>query len=140
VELRIIRSINQIKEDKKLFDKIKSICNEENAKMDLVLAFCVVENIQRPKWFRMAENFIPFPSTKGIMQVKTKRRLSDEESIQLSVKEYFKNTNTYTIDENFLNELINRYNGKKNDNYLSFIERALSSLDYSWNQTKASHL
>jgi hypothetical protein len=90
-----------------------------------VLAFAIVENLQRPPWVRRIENFfakITKKGTYGVMQVSSTRGLSDEESVDQAVKTFFLNTKnpsdhegivslalTYNHDIRFAEEVANAY-------------------------------
>lgn len=66
------------------------IAREVGADDKLVRAVMVVENVQRPKWFRVIERLGAIVSrrrTYGIMQVASDRPLSDEESIRKATTE-----------------------------------------------------
>lgn len=131
VDQIIQNSILDIRSNGKLYKKIEDICKLKKANLSLVLAFCVVENIQRPKWFRAIENLQPFRATRGIMQVTSKKIITDEESVDMAVSKYFKNTETVLINSDFLSQTAARYNGKLNEKYTLFLERALDNIDYS---------
>ena len=94
-------------------------------------AVCIAENLQRPPWFRKIESSLSLfkaEGTYGVMQVKSKKRLSDEESVIISIRKFFKNTASISnIDS--LREIIKKYNG--NERYIDIVLKIMSFLDYS---------
>src|SRR5215207_5321217 len=55
----------------------------------LVESIMMVENVQRPRWFRTAERLkgiFAKPGTYGIMQVASPRPLSDKDSIRIAIE------------------------------------------------------
>ncbi len=66
-----------------------------NANKYLVIAVCIVENLQRPLWFRRIEflkSFFIKKGSYGIMQVVSNGYVSDKDSVKLVIEESFKNT------------------------------------------------
>ena len=108
---------------------IKDSSEQCNANFDLVFVFCVVENIQRPKWFRNIENMIPM-ATKGIMQVKSFFPIDDSTSVKIAIKNYFQNTSNFIFNEINLMKQIKKYNGQKSEKYFSLLERSLYLTNY----------
>lgn len=139
IDLVIKKSISEIKDNTQIYETLVSVAKQENANLKLVLAFCVVENIQRPRWFRFLENLILWKSTRGIMQVKSRLPISDKKSIELAVAQYFKGTVSHSINEEFITKLIAKYNGKYDEKYLLFIERAIYNIDNEWYQQIVQH-
>lgn len=89
-----------------------------NADEVLVLAVMAVENLQRPPWFRQLERWksrVFRDGTYGIMQVSSRKALSDEESIRLAVAERFASVNVRTpkgdLDYEALKRFASHYNG-----------------------------
>jgi hypothetical protein len=74
---------------------IKIESNKRNIDNELVTAICIIENIQRPKWFRHLEKikslFIKEGSY-GIMQVHASNYIDDKESITRAIRMIPKNT------------------------------------------------
>jgi hypothetical protein len=105
-----------------------------------VKAIMVVENLQRPLWFRRLESFKGrvFPSgTYGIMQVESARPVSDEESIKIAVETRlagqvvpFKSSGTPSYpDHDWLLLLARAYNDSQA--YAKSVATAYSMLQYS---------
>jgi hypothetical protein len=73
-----------------LWDSAEAAAVRHAADVNLVRAFMLVENVQRPRWFRNLEHLkgLVFGSgTYGIMQVRADKPLSDEESIEQAIRE-----------------------------------------------------
>lgn len=82
------RSLRQI--PRRLFDVASDAARQAGADESLVWAVMVVENVERPVWFRGLERLkarIAKSGTYGIMQVTSDRPLSDEQSITKAVNE-----------------------------------------------------
>ncbi len=100
---------------KKYSNFIESESLKYNANIALVKAIAIYESIQRPRVFRFLERIFvlitKIPTTQGIMQYKSKNIITDEESITLSIKDYFKDTQLKKIDY-FVDffQLISAYN------------------------------
>lgn len=122
------RSYKKISAD--LLDYIKRIAEDNNADEKLVLAICITENLQRPKWFRLLEkvSWLIFrkKGTYGIMQVTSSEYLTDEESITISVKEYLSNTKNINQDYLSIEAAVSNYN--KDPNYVATVMEAYSFL------------
>lgn len=116
--------------DAKLLDYIKKTADENSADEKLILAICIAENLQRPKWFRLTEKMswlvLRQRGTYGIMQVTSDKYLSDEESIVLSVQKYFSNTKEINQDYSTLEGVISGYNS--DPNYVATVMEAYSYL------------
>lgn len=116
--------------DVKLLDYIKRVANENNADEKLVLAICITENLQRPKWFRLGEKMSWFlfrrKGTYGIMQVMSDEYLSDEESIDFSVRRHLSNTKKMNQDYSTLEGVISGYNSDQS--YVATVMEAYSYL------------
>jgi len=81
--------------DKGLVSLIRKTSKIEKADYKLVLAVCIVENMQRPKWIRFIErlkSLIIKEGSYGIMQVKSGKYIDDKTSIKIAIKKYFKIT------------------------------------------------
>lgn len=68
---------------------------EANADPVLIKAILVVENLQRPSWFRRLERFkgrLIKRGTYGVMQVRAQHPLTDEESIRIAVRSFLADT------------------------------------------------
>lgn len=115
--------------DKKVFDKISTVCEEKNANEVLVKSICVIENLQRPKWIRFFEHvksFIFRKGSYGIMQFSSGKWISDDTSIELAVEKYFPNTvDVSTEDE--LREIIKKYNS--NPDYVDLVLICMRRID-----------
>jgi hypothetical protein len=81
---------------RRLWDLAEEVAAEYGADVELVRAVMVVENLERPKWFRHIErlkSFVSKPGTYGIMQAMSDRFLSDEESLRKVVAERLRHVN-----------------------------------------------
>lgn len=70
-------------------DLLKQTCKLHHANYNLALAICMTEALQRPRWLRRLETLKSVfygPGTYGIMQVKSNKPISDEESVKIAVK------------------------------------------------------
>lgn len=111
VDELIIKSAKAISRQTELIKSIEKISNINKADEILVKAVCIAENIQRPKWLRNIENILGFfkPSgTYGIMQVESKKPITDINSIEIAISKYFKNSANIMFSEK--QKLISRYN------------------------------
>ncbi|MFH1767370.1 MAG: hypothetical protein ABH826_04795 [Patescibacteria group bacterium] len=98
---------------KHLKSYIQKAANRNNANKDLLMAIAIVENMQRPGWFRCLEwvkSFVFPEGTYGIMQVYAKHYLSDEESIDFAASEFFRNSNDEMDSEDYILSKIKDYN------------------------------
>jgi hypothetical protein len=93
--------------------------------LTLVEAVCVAENIQRPSWFRKIEYLLPSGSY-GIMQVKSKKKLNDMESIKIGIKKYFNQTNV-DMDRSKFEDLVLNYNNSQE--YVELVHRIMIEID-----------
>lgn len=121
------RSLKSIKPE--LLTHIDAVCLENNANPILVKAICIVENIQRPGWIRFFENLKARSKqwgTYGIMQVRINKNISDEESINIAVKDFFKNSKNIHSPE-VLTDYISKYN--KALDYKDLVVQAMYFLD-----------
>jgi hypothetical protein len=132
-------SVNSSKmQNKYIFDKYKCFKNSFETIIDentnkkkqkyLVYAVLIMENFNRPKFYRVIENLL-FSSGKvktlGIMQIKTENRINDRESIVLGCKKIVKDWKTVKAEE-----------VKKESNYYSehrFICNVLDKYNPSFN-------
>lgn len=116
--------------DPKILEEIDQLSTQFNANPNLAKAICIVENIQRPKWFRRIENLksvFKIKGTYGIMQVSARKLLSDKESVEIAIKDKLANTKDLELTE--LVEVIQRYN--PDSNYKDQVIQAISYLGYS---------
>jgi hypothetical protein len=105
----------------KLNDMIENASRKYNADPILVKAVCIAEDIQRPKWVRIIEKYfgiIKPVGTYGIMQVKSKKPITDEKSINLAVKNYFAKTTELEFSKKL--ERVEKYNS--NQKYIHLVE------------------
>lgn len=90
--------------------------SEFNADTELVRAILLTENLQRPAWTRRLERLkgrVWPPGTYGIMQVKSERPLSDEESLRQAVANRLGDTRDLLRGEDgyeAVEEILKRYN------------------------------
>ena len=111
-----------------IIKEIKKQAEIYNADEYLAIAICIVENLQRPSWFRILERiksfFIP-QGTYGIMQVSSNGYISDEESIHIAMRDYLLDTS----GKSDMIDVIKRYNA--DDRYMEMVlefYRAISPL------------
>ncbi|OGM76133.1 hypothetical protein A2210_02890 [Candidatus Woesebacteria bacterium RIFOXYA1_FULL_40_18] len=112
----------------KLLNLIESESKKHNADENLVKAVCVAENLQRPKWVRKIENikaFLRLYGTYGIMQVRSNKPISDEESIKVAIRERFKNSAS-VFDPDQRRKIVSDYN--KDSRYIDVVFNILSYL------------
>lgn len=115
--------------DKSILEEIKSKSKLYNANPLLVEAICIIENIQRPKWLRKFESTlgkIKQNGSYGIMQITTKKPMSDVESVDRSIQEFHRGT-TYLINYKDLYEHIKKYNNS--NEYIDLVIKAMEYLD-----------
>lgn len=119
---------NKEKINSKIIMTIENESKKFKANSKLVMAVCIVENIQRPSWIRRIErikSFIYAEGTYGIMQVQSSKYITDEESIKIAVEKFFSNTES---KENWkeLKDFVFKYNS--NSRYVEFVEHAFQYL------------
>jgi len=98
--------------DPKLFALIEEYSRHSRANIYLVQAVCIIENIQRPAWFRKLEvmmSILVKDGTYGIMQVKSSKPISDEESIKQAIEKYFVNSKDVQSNDE-IEKIIKKYN------------------------------
>jgi len=128
--------------DDNLIDEIEIKSRQFHADKAIVLAVAIVENIQRPKWFRFLErikSLIIRRGTYGIMQVTSTKPLNDKKSVDLAVKEYFANQRVYGewISDERRNEVIKIAKTYNNDEtYANLVADAYTytALTDRWNE------
>lgn len=106
----ILKVSKSISENTKL--KIKESCAMHEADYPLTLSVCIAESIQRPKWVRTLEavkGLVIKRGTYGIMQVRSDKPLSDDESIQIAISQHLARTSLMEYPEKEVT--IRRYNG-----------------------------
>lgn len=107
-----------------LLNFIKEKSKENYADFELVLAVCMIENIQRPKWFRelekLAWTIFRKGGTYGIMQIKSSAYISDKESISIAIDKYFKNTKNMIVNFESLKKYVSTYNNLEKYTYEVF--------------------
>lgn len=125
----LYRSLNSIPIE--LLKFIEVHCESRNADPNLVKAVCLVENIQRPLWFRKLEEMksrIVHHGSYGIMQVESDKILSDKESISLAIDNFFVNSaglSIYHEDvEDGIIAMLRKYNN--NEKYIQLVFKAYS--------------
>ena len=100
---------------------IENLSEKNNADPTLVKAICIAENIQRPSWIRRLENilgrFKP-EATYGIMQVTSKKPISDKESIKQAIEQFFKDSSHMNFNKKI--KSVERYNSDQK--YIFFVE------------------
>lgn len=121
------RSYESISAD--LIQYVREISDRYNADEKFVTAICVVENLQRPKWFREFEKvawfFFRRPGTYGIVQAQNNKYLSDKESIEVAVSRELKDTKGK--DLSMLHDVALQYNG--DPKYADIVMEAYSYLN-----------
>ena len=88
VDAQLLRSHREI--DPRLIDHALSLSGQHNASAELVICIMVVENLQRPPWFRRLERLRGRlrrgkPWTYGVMQVRSIQPLTDRQSIERAI-------------------------------------------------------
>ena len=99
----------------------KDICN-------IMYAIMIYENYKRPKFYRNIDNFrFRFDGGAkklGIMQVETKRFISDDESIELVYKKISKLCDKYTVKKKIdVNKVITSYDKEDADKIINIYEK-----------------
>jgi hypothetical protein len=99
---------------------LQNVSEKHKVNPIIMEALLVYENINRPLFARRVENilvgFLPFPLTVGVAQVSSRKKLSDEESIEIMGKILGKKiVSLHDSIETFdwLLQLLEVYNGKK---------------------------
>lgn len=109
---------------------IKEESKKNNADEHLVLAVCVVENLQRPKWLRNIEklywSIFKKEGTYGIMQFSSGKYLTDRESISLAIQKFFKDTGSDYKDYEVIEKIAQLYNA--DPNYIAAVSDAYTYL------------
>lgn len=114
----------------KVLSLIDVYSSKENANPILMNAICIAENLQRPPWVRKIESVLSVLKTEGtygIMQVKSKKHLSDIESVPIAISQFFKDSAGIT-DVDRLRQIIANYN--KDGGYIDIVLKIMSFLDY----------
>ena len=125
------RVVERIKKYRKV---IKRTARKYKADEDLILAIAAFENIQRPSYIRFFERLLCFlfkiEMSQGVMQVKSKTRISDIKSIEIAISKYFRNTkNKKTLlGADFNEEIVGLL--KKYNNSDVFVDNVLSLYAY----------
>ncbi|WP_199040039.1 hypothetical protein [Glycomyces salinus] len=104
----------------------------------LVQAILYTENLQRPRWFRRIEHIKGWffkSGTYGIMQVKAPGPISDEESIEIAIRDHLAGANVRTVDgfpdREQLREILHAYNSNP-----KFVDAAEAMYDFLWQQER----
>lgn len=100
---------------------IEKRSKEFDADPNLVKAICIAESIERPKWIRFFENLfarLGMKGTFGIMQVASSKPISDKESINISIMNYFQGTSKMDLSSKMM--LVKSYNN--DSKYLELVE------------------
>lgn len=129
VEVEKVFDRSREKVDPKIFLTIDSLAPKYNANPTLAKAICIIENIQRPKWFRRLEGikaFLRFEGTYGIMQVQSKKPLSDLQSVEVALATKLKNTERIRRKED-LEGIIKNYNS--DERCIDLVIQAMFFLD-----------
>lgn len=112
---------------------IGKLATEAGVDVDLARAIMLVENIQRPKWFRRierAKGFVFPKGTYGIMQVSSDIPLSDTDSIEKVIQDRLVGANVRMPDGNIDSEALENFSLSYNHSadYSAFLEKAMYSL------------
>ncbi len=117
----------------KISAKLISCIHEQSEKYSanerLVLAVCIVENLQRPLWVRnieKAKSFFSKPGSYGIMQTNSDHYINDEESIKKAVERYFANSKHEYMDISTIERWVKKYNG--GNTYAELVKAAYNYL------------
>lgn len=111
-----------IKKSRKSIDDIlwrqaEEVAVSTNTDPLLVVSIMLVENLQRPRWFRQLENILAYlghHGTYGIMQVQRDYQISDIESVRIACTEHLRNARPYFgdfPDPDSIREVAKRHNG-----------------------------
>jgi hypothetical protein len=127
----VYRSFEQIPE--RLFQVASRAAKQADADETLVWALMIVENVERPKWFREIEWLkarFAKRGTYGIMQVASDHPLSDEESIERTVTERLAGVKVRSprgLDVNALVAFAKTYNS--NPSFSALLTSAYSAVE-----------
>ena len=114
---RSIALVKRFKQfEKKYFHLLKPTIKDNYELYKIFFAIMLVEDLNRPVIFRFLEKIIfpiGFIQTSGIMQVKSKKYLSDEESINLAQEKILKiiNFNQNPSSDELIQKICKDYNG-----------------------------
>lgn len=146
------RKISYIKNKYYKYRKLYSKIIEKHAKNkkieNIIYALLIYENFARPKAFRFFESLVPegYEITRGVMQIKTNKRISDVESIILATKkikndytkslrivkkeakevQYYRNPSEEILQRRALRETVASYN--RDDDYIEEVMELFESL------------
>ncbi len=115
--------------DKEIIEHINQYCQKNSASKRLVKSICIAENIQRPKWIRKLEkvkSLIFRSGSYGIMQVQSDKWISDKESVEKAIVEYFKYSNSVYLDYSVVEMFVKKYN--PSEQYLDLVYSAFNYL------------
>jgi hypothetical protein len=124
----LLKSLSRI--DINLLHHAKELSEKYDADKTVVASILALENLHRPKWVRNIERTLPWVKTRGIMQVKTDKKIDDAESIEIAIKNFFKDTKKYWNNDDYegseviRKSIISKYN--KGESYYQQIE------SYGW--------
>ena len=124
--------------DQEIIDHINKFCEVNSASKRLVKAVCIAENIQRPKWIRRLEKIksILFKNgSYGIMQVQSKKWISDKKSVEKAITEYFKYSNATYLDHSVIKMFVQKYNSS--EQYFDLVYSAFNYLPYEDDEISA---
>lgn len=88
-----------------LWDQARLLSVAHDTEPAIVHAIMLTETIQRPPWMRRLENLkarLGLPGTYGVMQVAARQRVSDEESIRLSLERHLGGWHPERDDDGFI--------------------------------------
>ena len=130
--------------DDAIWSRAAELAGESGTEPDLVHAFMVVENLQRPRWFRRLENAwgqFGGEGTYGMLQVRASRPLSDIESIENALAGVLRGARVPVVvetygqhqyerkDSDYLRRLAVEFN--PSEDYAALVEEA-----YGWVESK----
>lgn len=128
---------------KSLWNLAARLAIENEADPDLARAIMVVENLQRPSWFRRVERLkgVVSPSgTYGIMQVLSDKPINDEESIEKVIIERLRDVNVRSavgwVDSDLLHAFAQTYNSSSD--FLALLEVAYRAVRPETHQMRTS--
>lgn len=87
---------SELKKIQKFVPLIEKHSKDEDVDIDIITGIAIIENMNRPTWFRFIEKFFSAfkkNGTYGLMQVHSQKLLSDTKSIQRACK-IIKKSNT----------------------------------------------
>lgn len=134
-------SLSQDEVMQKYAEPIREMSLKYSADEALLMAIAIVENIQRPGWFRVLERKIGWfrqSGTYGIMQITSRRPIDDLESIEVSARDYFPNSasdGSESPDKRFARLIEIGRHHNSNRQFLEMFQQVLTGIiEWSWHE------